>query len=149
MKDNPQIYRHFIQEFYDAYNILKKEHPLPIYLFFIKAFLLGRVIELILKIQLIQKGHISADLKKNSIGGHNLIKLLVLLGFPESYSIDITTYKSIENLNSFYENKNYEYPQTHDVEIKNVKFLENFIELSISKIDFHLQNDGKKANSKV
>lgn len=143
-KDNPLMYVHFIEEFIEAYKILEKEKPLPTNLFFVKAFLLGRTIELILKTELILKGYASAWLKKRDNGGHDLIKLLSLLGFPNDYLINVTTYESITHLNLYYGDKKYEYPQKNDVEIKNIKFLEDFIRLSIAKIKFHLNKDNKR-----
>ncbi len=138
--DNPHMYMHFIEQHLEAYTILKDKYPLPVNLFFVKAFLLGRMIELILKTDLIMKGFSSDDLKKKERGGHSLIKLLELLGFPNKYIISTTTFDSINHLSNYYENKKYEYPQSEDVEIKNIVFLEEFISLSIQKLKFHLKN---------
>ena len=140
-KDNPFTYKHFIDQHLEAYSILKKKYPLPIDLFFVKAYLLGRIIELILKTELILKGHTSSELRKKKIGSHNLEKLIKLLGFPDYYSINPITYDTILHLNVFYNDKRYEYPQSDDVEIKNVSFLEEFINLSINKLNFHLTSN--------
>lgn len=140
MNDDPHEYRAFIGQFLEAYDILEKAQPLIINLFFAKAFLLGRVIELIFKIQLLQKGYQSKNFKSRETG-HNLISLLKLLGFPSEYLIDKITYDSISHLNLYYSKKNYEYPGANDVEVKNVKSLESFIQLSLKKIDFHLKTD--------
>lgn len=148
MNDELYEYRSFIGQFLEAYDILEKARPMIINLFFVKAFLLARVIELILKIQLLQKGHMVKEFKKREVG-HNLISLLKLLGYPKDYLIDLTTYDSISHLNLYYADKKYEYPNASDVEVKNVKFLENFIQLSLRKIDFHLNNDGKFKTSAV
>ncbi len=136
-KEDPFEYMYFIEQFLDAYNILEDKKPLPINLFFVKAFLLGRIIELVFKTELILKGFSSAELKKKSKGGHDLVKLLVLLGFPNNYLLDATTYMSIAHLNLYYDGKKYEYPQKEDVEIRNIKFLEDFIHTSIAKLKFH------------
>lgn len=141
------MFLHFIEEFLDAYRILEERQPLPINMFFVKAFLLGRCIELVLKNELILKGYTSIELKKKEKGGHDLIKLLNLLGYPNNYVIDYTTYDSINHLNHFYNDKGYEYPKHKDVEIKNVKFLVHFIELSVKKIRFHLKKDKLKEYS--
>lgn len=142
-KDDPFIYRSFIKQFREAYFILKDKYPLPVDLFFVKAFLLGRIIELILKTELIMKGQVSSVLRKKTTGGHDLVKLFKLLGYPDNYSVNPTTYESIRHLNLFYGDKKYEYPQHEVVEIKNVGFLEAFIDLSTKKIDFHLSSKAK------
>jgi hypothetical protein len=143
-KDNPHIYKHFIDQLREAYQILTNKYPLPIDLFFVKAFLLGRTIELILKTELILNGYPSSELQKKDIGGHDLIKLLKLNGFPSKYLISSTTYDSIQHLNIFYSDKKYEYPQSEDVEIKNVRFLEEFINLSTKRLRYKLAKENIK-----
>lgn len=140
-KDNPHTYLHFINQHQDAYRVLKEKYPSPIDLFFVKAYLLGRIIELILKAELIIKGYSSDDLKKKQVGNHDLLLLLTLLGFPNTDLISPIHYESITHLNKYYKGKRYEYPTDDEIEIKNISFLEEFINLSISKLKFRLQNN--------
>lgn len=137
-EDNPFTYKYFIDQHREAYSILKQKYPQPFDLFFVKAYLLGRIIELVLKTELILSGYTSAELKRKDTGSHDLVKLLHLLKSTKNYLLDSTTFDSIQHLNSFYSDKRYEYPQQEDVEVKNVAFLEQFIETATKKLEFHL-----------
>jgi hypothetical protein len=140
-KDNPFIYKEFIDQLTEAYFILKEKYSEPIYLFFVKAFLLGRIIELVLKTELILQGFSSSDLSKKNIGGHDLMKLLKLSKFQNENPLSTTMFDSIRYLNSFYNDKKYEYPQKDDVEVRNTAFLEEFISKSTKNLELQLTTD--------
>lgn len=116
-----------------AYGLLKETGRRKLRLFKIRYYLLGHSLELIFKSFLLKYG-IELEYLKGKKVGHDIIKCLNLANEKGFNVINKRERKTIEQLNFYYKDKQFEYSKNGIINLPPLRAIENIVSKLLNKV---------------